>query len=86
MFDNNIQARMMVPVAISLAYGVLFASVVTLFLVPSLYLVLDDLSTAWARRSNAVQRRETAAEVTGTGPNMERPPAAGREPSFSSHA
>ena len=31
------------PMAISLAYGVLFATVITLFLVPSLYLILHDL-------------------------------------------
>jgi len=31
-----------VPMAISLAYGVLFATVITLFLVPSLYMILED--------------------------------------------
>lgn len=31
-----------IPMAISLAYGVLFATVITLFLVPSLYLILHD--------------------------------------------
>ena len=31
-----------VPMAISLAFGVLFATVITLFLVPSLYLILHD--------------------------------------------
>jgi predicted RND superfamily exporter protein len=30
--------------AISLAYGVLFATLITLFLVPSLYLILYDFS------------------------------------------
>lgn len=34
-----------VPMAISLAFGVLFATVITLFLVPSLYLMLYDLTT-----------------------------------------
>jgi len=34
---------MFIPMAISLAFGVLFATVITLFLVPSLYLMLDDL-------------------------------------------
>lgn len=33
-----------VPMAISLAYGVLFATVITLFLVPCLYLILHDFS------------------------------------------
>jgi len=32
-----------IPMAISLAYGVLFATAITLFLVPSLYLILHDL-------------------------------------------
>jgi multidrug efflux pump subunit AcrB len=32
-----------VPMAISLAFGVLFATLITLFLVPSLYLILHDL-------------------------------------------
>ena len=42
MFEANPQATMLIPMAISLGYGVLFASVFTLFLVPSLYVVLED--------------------------------------------
>jgi multidrug efflux pump subunit AcrB len=34
-----------VPMAISLAFGVLFATVITLFLVPCLYLILYDFNT-----------------------------------------
>lgn len=34
-----------VPMAISLAFGVLFATLITLFLVPSLYLILYDFTT-----------------------------------------
>lgn len=33
-----------IPMAISLAYGILFATVITLFLVPCLYLILHDFS------------------------------------------
>jgi multidrug efflux pump subunit AcrB len=43
MFEGDIQAQMLIPMAISLGYGVLFASVMTLFLVPSLYVILDDV-------------------------------------------
>jgi len=43
MFEASVEARPLIPMAISLAYGVLFAAVVTLLLVPSLYLVLEDL-------------------------------------------
>jgi multidrug efflux pump subunit AcrB len=34
-----------VPMAISLGFGVMFATVITLFLVPSLYLILYDFTT-----------------------------------------
>ena len=35
------------PMAISLAFGVLFATAITLFLVPSLYLMLEDWLKFW---------------------------------------
>ena len=37
------QAQMLIPMAISLAFGILFATVITLFLIPSLYLLQEDL-------------------------------------------
>ena len=58
MLEANPQATMLIPMAISLGYGVLFASAITLFLVPSLYVVLDDLKGARSLR------RERVAEVT----------------------
>jgi multidrug efflux pump subunit AcrB len=42
MTDTNPETFMFIPMGISLAYGVLFATVITLFLVPSLYLMLED--------------------------------------------
>jgi multidrug efflux pump subunit AcrB len=43
MLSNNPNTAFIVPMAISLGWGVLFATVMTLFLVPSLYLILEDL-------------------------------------------
>ncbi|UCF89113.1 MAG: efflux RND transporter permease subunit, partial [bacterium] len=43
MFERAIQARFMIPMAISLGYGILFATVITLVLVPCLYMVIEDL-------------------------------------------
>ena len=43
MVINNPNTAFVVPMAISLGWGVLFATMVTLFLVPSLYLILEDL-------------------------------------------
>ena len=48
-FETSRQARFLIPMAISLGYGVLFATVITLCLVPSIYLILEDLKTVWYR-------------------------------------
>lgn len=42
MITANPATFFIIPMAISLAFGVLFATVITLFLVPSLYLILHD--------------------------------------------
>jgi multidrug efflux pump subunit AcrB len=43
MFERALQARFMIPMAISLGYGILFATVITLVLVPCLYMVIEDI-------------------------------------------
>jgi len=43
MLNNSVQARFLVPMATSLAFGVLFCTVVTLLVVPSGYLILEDI-------------------------------------------
>jgi multidrug efflux pump subunit AcrB len=41
LFEKSIQAKFIIPMAVSLAFGVVFATVITLFLVPILYLILE---------------------------------------------
>ena len=43
MLETSLQARFLIPMGVSLAYGVAFSTAVSLLLVPSLYLVLEDL-------------------------------------------
>ncbi|MFQ5697215.1 MAG: efflux RND transporter permease subunit [Myxococcota bacterium] len=43
MLERSVQAQFLVPMAISLAFGVLFAAGITLLVVPSGYLVQEDL-------------------------------------------
>ncbi len=43
-FETSRQARFMVPMAISLGFGIVFATLVTLVLVPCLYLIVEDLT------------------------------------------
>jgi len=46
MLEPSLQARFLIPMAVSLAYGVLFATAVSLVLVPCLYLILEDILRA----------------------------------------
>ncbi|MCE9685621.1 efflux RND transporter permease subunit [Shewanella sp. AS16] len=41
--ERSLQAKIVIPMATSLAFGILFSTVVTLILVPLLYIVLDDI-------------------------------------------
>ena len=45
MWNKSFDAAFMVPMAVSLGFGVLFATLITLILVPTLYTILDDVST-----------------------------------------
>lgn len=42
-FETSRQARFLIPMALSLGYGMLFATAVTLVLVPCLYMMLEDV-------------------------------------------
>jgi multidrug efflux pump subunit AcrB len=42
-FETSRQARFLIPMALSLGYGILFATLITLVLVPSFYLIIDDI-------------------------------------------
>ena len=43
-FETSRQARQLIPVALSLGFGILFASVISLLLVPAFYLILEDIA------------------------------------------
>jgi multidrug efflux pump subunit AcrB len=43
MFDRSIQGQFLIPMAISLGYGILFATAITLYLIPSAYKISEDL-------------------------------------------
>ena len=46
MLETDLQAQFLIPIAVSLAFGVMFATFVTLILVPAIYLILDDFRNA----------------------------------------
>jgi len=42
MLEGSLQAQSVIPMAISLSFGIIFATVITLFLIPSLYMLQID--------------------------------------------
>ena len=60
MFNASPATFFVVPIAISLAFGVLFATVITLFVVPCGYVILEDLRQL-ARRERMLSTQESPA-------------------------
>ena len=52
-FDKSTQAQFLIPMAVSLGFGILFATLLTLFLIPSFYLILEDIKRIFAYLWNA---------------------------------
>ncbi|MCA9581954.1 MAG: efflux RND transporter permease subunit, partial [Myxococcales bacterium] len=50
-FETSMQARFLIPMAISLGFGVMFATVTTLLLIPSTYAILEDAKRLFSRAS-----------------------------------
>jgi len=42
LFETSTQAQFLIPMAVSLGFGILFATLITLFIVPIIYLILED--------------------------------------------
>ena len=45
LFETSTQAQFLIPMAVSLGFGILFATLITLFIVPINYLILEDVRT-----------------------------------------
>jgi multidrug efflux pump subunit AcrB len=49
LFERSTQADFLKPMAISLAFGIVFATFITLVLVPTSYMILEDFKWLWRR-------------------------------------
>ena len=47
--EKSRQAKFLIPMAISLGFGILFSTVIVLVLVPALYIILEDIKAAFAK-------------------------------------
>ncbi len=49
MFERSLSARFLIPMAVSLGFGVLLVTGIALLLVPSTYVIIDDIKTYFAK-------------------------------------
>ncbi len=75
-FETSLQAQLVIPMAASLAFGILFATVITLLLIPTLYLLLDDFKNWWKQAwAHVLPRKMPLAETrVDAGPGTTRRP------------
>lgn len=64
MFETSMQAQMVIPMTLSLGFGIAFGTVLTLFLIPSLYLILEDLARLF-KNTPAPAAPEPATQTAG---------------------
>jgi multidrug efflux pump subunit AcrB len=71
LLEPSIQAKFLIPTAVSLAFGVMFSTCITLVLVPSGYLILEDMkrAVAWVTRAGrrVVEAEKTSGELAEDG-------------------
>jgi multidrug efflux pump subunit AcrB len=62
--EKSMQAQFLIPMAISLGFGILFATLITLLLVPAMYLILEDIIKLF-RRDDKQKPEVNAPNHTG---------------------
>ncbi len=60
MFEQSLQAKVIIPMAVSLAFGILFATVITLILIPALYAMLERIKSRFIKVDS--KHRKTVGE------------------------
>lgn len=56
-FERSLQARFLIPMAISIGFGILFATVIILCIVPAVYIILEDIVHCRSEVGNYLRSR-----------------------------
>ena len=67
MLETSLQAQFVIPMAISLSFGIIFATIITLFLIPSLYMLQEDFGELMTAGKNLLLNKDT--ESAGSSAN-----------------
>jgi multidrug efflux pump subunit AcrB len=65
MLESSVQAQFVIPMAISLSFGILFATFITLFLIPALYILMRGFKMWILDREDPVVATATPVYSTG---------------------
>jgi multidrug efflux pump subunit AcrB len=63
LFETSTQATYVMPTAISISFGIVFATVITLFLIPALYMLQEDGFAAARRFKGWLSGPQAGAEA-----------------------
>jgi multidrug efflux pump subunit AcrB len=69
--ERSVQAQFLIPMALSLGFGVLFATFITLLLVPCNYMILQDIYGLLQRLRAGADARDDFPEVATAGEPQE---------------
>jgi multidrug efflux pump subunit AcrB len=61
LLEKSMQARFMIPMAVSLAFGVVFATAITLVLLPALYMIMEDIVAIPAKLRALIMPKQVEA-------------------------
>ncbi len=71
-FETSLQARFLIPMALSLGFGVLFATLITLLLVPAFYIIEMDIKDLFAEIFGDIRRVFTRINGSGQVSNSDQ--------------
>ena len=72
-FEKSLQARFLIPMAISLGFGVLFATGIILLIVPSLYMIVEDLKGLFSNNASSSTSNQRAVQPSRLPSEIEAP-------------
>ena len=70
MFETSLQAMFVIPMAVSLGFAVVFATLITLLLVPCLYIILTDIGNVFGKGGNLIKRADSSLKPKGKVQNI----------------
>ncbi|TLX48969.1 acriflavin resistance protein [Pseudoalteromonas phenolica] len=70
MFETSLQAMFVIPMAVSLGFAVVFATLITLLLVPCLYIILTDIRNIFGKGGSLIKRAGNAIKPKGKVQNI----------------